>query len=247
MMQKNRNRATMFAAIVICTLIIQTANALSDLTPVSGREEYCTKPVQAYLCDIAGVGVVVESQPTWFNIAVSNVWFGTATGNVMRIEVVDSSPPVTNAPIVFLAATNEFFKGEIFDSISYLCSWSFLTNRTVHSSVINNYTNAFTRWNLIGDQLSWFYVTEDNGATFAYVSNLVFKARVQQNHEAVYEYMRTQADTNAAPTRKIWIDARFTFINWACSGPNSFRHKMIDDPLLPFCIRKWGNFYLSEE
>jgi hypothetical protein len=49
----------MFAAIIICTLIIQSANALSDLTPVSERGEYCTKPLQAYLCDIAGVGVVL--------------------------------------------------------------------------------------------------------------------------------------------------------------------------------------------
>jgi hypothetical protein len=205
-------------------------------------------PVQAYLCDIAGVGVVVESQPTWFNIAISNVWFGTATGNVMRIEVVDSSPPVTNAPIVFLAATNEFFKGGVIDPINSLCSWSFMTNRTAHPAIENYYTNAFSNWNLIGDKLSWFYTSNDNGATLLYTSNLVHKARVQQNHEAVYDYLREQSNTNSALSRKVWIDARFTFGNLSRSGPNSFRQKVINDPLVPIYIRHLvGIFYDAEE
>jgi len=94
------------ASVFVCLCLAIQSLALmplSELSPVSHERDICTLAAQAYLCDIAGVGVVVESQPTWFNIAVSNVWFGTATGNVMRIEVVDSSPPVTNAPIVFLA------------------------------------------------------------------------------------------------------------------------------------------------
>ena len=220
----------------------------SEINPVSHERDICTLAAQAYLCDIAGVGVVVASQSNWFNIAISNVWFGSATGNIMRIEVVDSSPPVTNAPIVFLAATNEFYKGGIVDPITSLSTWSFLTNRTVGYSVPNYYTNALCGWNLIGDKLSWFYMNEDNGETLGYVSNLVYEARIQQNHENVYAYLRAQADTNSAPSRKIWIDARFTFINLSRGGPNSFREKVINDPLMPIYIRHLvAIFYDAED
>jgi hypothetical protein len=244
---KKRNGLKKLVLIISSVLFVSVPMRVLALMPVSDEKELCTLPVQAYLCDLAGVGVVIESQPTWFNIAISNIWLGTTTGAIMRIEVVDSAPPVTNRPIVFLAATNLLFKADIIDPISAICSWSFLTNRTVSSYYENNYTNAFSGWNLIGDTLSWFYVDENNGSTLEYASNLVYKARVQQNHEAVYEYLRTQANTNSAPSQKIWLDARFTFINLASFGPNSFRSKMINDPLLPFYIRKWGNFYLREE
>lgn len=243
----SKKQSIRMATLTIC---LSTKIALSDvnaLNQVSHERDICTLAAQAYLCDLAGVGVVVESQPTWFNIAISNVWFGTTTGNVMRIEVVDSSPPVTNAPIVFLAATNEFFKGGIIDPINSLCSWSFLTNRTVAFPPPNYYTNASCAWNLIGDKLSWFYTNEDNGATLEYASNLVYKARIQQSHEAVYEYLRTQANTNSAPSRKIWIDARFTFINLSRGGPNSFCRKIMDDPLMPIYIKHLAAIYYEAE
>jgi hypothetical protein len=243
-----KKQKTRMAIFTICLWTKMGFSDITELSPVSQERDICTLAAQAYLCDIAGVGVVVESQPTWFNIAVSNVWFGAATGNVMRIEVVDSSPPVTNAPIVFLAATNEFFKGGVIDPINSLCSWSFLTNRTVSYSVPNYFTNALCAWNLIGDKLSWFYMNEDNGESLGYVSNLVYKARVQKNHENVYEYLRTQANTNSAPSRKIWIDARFTFINLSRGGPNSFRRKIMDDPLMPIYIKQLAaNYYDAEE
>lgn len=232
------------------TLLFFTQNAVlaSDrLLSMSNEDDLVTIPAQAYLCDIAGIGVVIESQPTWFNIAISNVWFGTATGDVMRIEVVDSSPPVTNAPIVFLAATNELFKSGITDPLHALCSWSFLTNRTVSFPPRNCYTNAFSGWNLIGDKLSWFYTNEDNGARLEYTSNLVYKARIQQNHDAVYEYMRGQADTNSTLSRKIWIDVRFTFINLSRGGPNSFCRKIMDDPLMPIYIKHLAAIYYEAE
>jgi hypothetical protein len=243
-MKKESNKILAVSSYCLCLLMTGITLAL---IPVSDRTEYCTLPVQAYLCDLAGVGVVVESKPTWFNIAISNVWFGTPTGNVMRIEVLDSSPPVTNAPIVFLATTNLFFKADIIDPIRSICSWSFLTNRTVHISYENNYTNAFSGWNLIGDKLSWFYTSEASGATLIYASNLVYKACVQKNHESVYEYLRSQADTNVAPSQKIWIDARLTFINWAWSGPNAFRHKMENDPLMPIYIKHIGRRFMEDE
>jgi hypothetical protein len=204
-------------------------------------------PAQAYLCDIAGVGIVVESQPSWFNIAISNVWFGTTTGNIMRIEVVDSSPPATNTPIVFLAATNLYFKANVVDPAYLICSWSFLTNRTACMASANYYTNAFGAWNLVGDKLSWFYVSEDNGATAAYASNLVYKARIQQSPEAVYEYLRTQANTNTTLSQKVWADARFTFINLARGSQNTFCKKMLDDPLLPTYIRNFATIFYKAE
>jgi hypothetical protein len=244
-MKKESNKILAVSSYCLCLLMTGITLAL---IPVSDRTEYCTLPVQAYLCDLAGVGVVVESKPTWFNIAISNVWFGTPTGNVMRIEVLDSSPPVTNAPIVFLAATNSYFKANVVDPICLTCSWSFLTNRTADMAKANYYTNAFSGWNLIGDKLSWFYVNEDNGETLGYVSNLVYEARIQQNHENVYAYLRAQADTNSAPSRKIWIDARFTFINLSRGGPNSFRKKVINDPLMPIYIRHLvAIFYDAED
>ena len=234
------NKVSSTIAIVCCAV------NLFALIPISEDEDLCTMPAQAYLCDIAGVGVVVESQPTWFNIAISNVWFGTVTGDVMRIEVVDSSPPVTNAPIVFLAATNWFFKANVVDPIYLTCSWSFLTNRTAYMAKANYYTNAFSGWNLIGDKLSWFYTSEENGARLEYTSNLVYKARIQQSPEAVYEYLRTQANTNSALSQKVWADARFTFINLARGSQYTFCRKMLDDPLMPVYIRKFATiFYKS--
>jgi len=246
MFQNKRYQIILFA--LTLSFFTQNVGLASDrLIPMSNEDDLITKPVQAYLCDIAGIGVVIESQPTWFNIAISNVWFGVATGDVMRIEVVDSSPPVTNTPIVFLAATNELFKSGITDPLNALCSWSFLTNRTVSSYYENNYTNAFSGWNLIGDKLSWFYTNEENGATLEYTSNLVYKARVQRNVDAVYEYLRGQANTNTTLSRTIWRDARFTFINLSRGGPNSFCRKIMDDPLMPIYIKHLAAIYYEAE
>jgi hypothetical protein len=62
---KNQITRMAFLAIFLCT---KTGFCDStELSPVSHERDICTLAVQAYLCDIGAVEVVVESQTNWFS------------------------------------------------------------------------------------------------------------------------------------------------------------------------------------
>lgn len=239
-------RMLRFVGYVLCIVQGGGATALRASGAPADLKAVCVLSTQAYLCDIAGTGEVVESRPKGFRIVVDNYWVGNSGTNVLDIAVDADPPPSGHVPIVFFASTNAYFKGEVVEPLALLCQWSFLTNRTVGSATTELGLEArttVTNLQLLADSLSWFNVSADGGLLLEYASNLVHHARTQVDHQVFYETVRDGARLPPATSPRIYADSIHQLMHWGSYESEEYLRRVWVDPLITGRARgvlRWG-------
>jgi hypothetical protein len=217
----------MMAAVIAGTPIGGLAIDISAMP--TWHQTVGTLPVLAQLSDIAGTGEVTESRSNGFRIVVSNYWTGNPGSNILDIVVDSYAPPETNAPVVFFATTNAFFKVAAFGPGEQACRWSVLTNRTESVPIVP--------LSLPLDYRSWFNESLDDGIVASYASNLVYRAKVNPNPHAFYELVRDGANTPASSSLRTRQDSISTLVRWAFYESEEYVAMMWSDPLIPAPVR----------
>ena len=159
-----------------------------------------TLPQQAMMCDMAGVGYIHENSGTQTLIDVVAYWFGSPGTNRVPVQVVgfDLIPAIpTNTLCVFMASTNDWWNATICEDAA-MFSWSFVTNRPSAGAV-------FSQWSVVHPEQSIFPTSVEDWKVCAFISNLVYAARIQQNSTNFYDLICSGATSKVT---RVYRDSR---------------------------------------
>ena len=188
-------------------------------------------PLQAAVCDIAGIGIVSANDGTGVVVSVSTYWLGNPGSNTLYITRADVLPPSGTDPIVFFASRYMSFLelAPPESHYTYIFDMDYHRQRFSPDGLFFNYGKR-----------SWFPAVSSNENLTAFASNLVYVAQVNTNQMAFYEIIRDGYRTNS-PTSRIYRDSFSTFQESGAWMSTNFMEQIWADPLLTGKIRDWVN------
>ncbi len=193
-------------------------------------------PLQAAVCDVAGIGHVLTHNNTNTSLHIDQLWYGTATNNLLAIDMRGEQPINTNNIVFFVSKYGTFLDLEPSE-----CRYSYIFDMNYHRS---RYEPDGT-YLLNGDR-SWFPATAENAAMTTWCSNLVYVSQVNTNRQAFYELIRDGYRLNPEPSR-IHRDSYYTFMHMNYFSSTNFMQQIWSDTNLIGRARDWVNMCYEEE
>ena len=158
-------------------------------------------PQQALMCDLAGVGRVLESTASQVDLQLQQLWHGFSATNRVTIRYnmgrLDGGPE-TNSVVLFFATTNLWWalNGTTnFPPSHRLYSFAIATNRPLM------YDCTVTNWTVINDSASLITVGQGNSNLCSFAQNLLNAAHVNHDSSIFYDLIIAGATNNASEIR----------------------------------------------
>ena len=192
-------------------------------------------PLQAGVCDVAGVGRVLSRNSTNTTIQIDQLWYGSPTN---RLDITSRAQiPTNDTPVVFFATKYQTF----LNLEPSKCRYSYVFDMEYHRSRYDP-DGIY----LLNGNRSWFPATEENADLTTWCSNLVYVSQVNTNRQAFYELIRDGYRLNPEPSR-IHRDSEYTFMYFHYFNDTNFMQQVWSDTNLVGWARKWiGNRYWLE-
>ncbi len=186
-------------------------------------------PLQAAVCDVAGIGHVLSRNSTNANIQIDQLWYGSPTNN---LDITCSALFPTNGTfVVFFATRYQTF----LDLEPSECRYSYIFDTDYHRSRYE----PDGMYLLNGDR-SWFPATAENASMVNWCSNLVYVSQVNTNRQAFYELIRDGYRLNPGSSR-IHRDSEYTFMYFHYFNNTNFMQQVWSDTNLVGKARVWIN------
>ena len=187
------------------TLLICLAHSLASAQDTNMVWRYDSAiPLQAAVCDVAGVGHAVEQSDEYVKIHIDNFWIGSVTNNLIRLSRRYASPlPTNGTPVVFFASKYQSF----LNLEPTECRFSYIFDMDCHRSRYEPDGIYF-----LNIDYSWFPATPENADMTTWCSNLVYVSQVNTNRQAFYELIR-DGYRLYPETSRIRRDSLYTFIH----------------------------------
>lgn len=174
-------------------------------------------PLQAAVCDVAGVGHLVRQDRTNAFIEVDQLWLGQPTNN---LDITSRALfPTNGSPFVFFATKYQSF----LDLEPLQCRFSYIFDMDYHRSRYEPDSMY-----LLNGNRSWFPVTPENADMVNWCSNLVHVSQVNTNRQAFYELIRDGYRLNPESSR-MHLDSRFTFMYFHYFNDTNFMKQVWSD------------------
>lgn len=190
-------------ALLPCLALGDTPPPLDLSGPTPYLEEMASLPLQAGVCDIVGIGHVINVSSQGVSVVVDTYWTGNPGSNTLSITIHENIPPATNAPIVFFATKYLSFLA----LEPAMCRYSYIFDMDYHRN-----RHSPEGLYLFDDESSWFPVTTNNAELVKFSSNLVYAAQVAINTNMFYEIIRDGVSMHSTSSR-IHQDSIYAFWN----------------------------------
>ncbi|NLB68618.1 MAG: hypothetical protein GX804_02880 [Lentisphaerae bacterium] len=187
-------------------------------------------PLQAAVCDIAGIGHAVEQDEKYVTVQIDHFWFGSVTNNPVRLYREYAEPLPTNGiPVIFFASKYQSFLSlEPTESrFSYIFDMDYHRSRHEPDGVY-----------FLNIDSSWFPATPENAAITTWCSNLVYVSQVNTNRQAFYELIRDGYRLNP-PSSRIHRDSEYAFQYFHYYNDTNFMRQVWSDTNLVGWARGW--------
>jgi hypothetical protein len=195
-------------------------------------------PLQAAVCDFAGIGRAVLQSATNAVVQVDQFWYGASTNGVINISNQDQyNFPTNGTPFVFFASAYPSFS----DISPPECHYFYILNMDYHRS---RYQPDGV-YLYCGDR-SWFPVTTSNTDLVNWCSNLVHVAQVNANMQSFYELIRDGYRLYPDASR-IHRDSMYAFMHCSYFMTTNYMQSIWTDPLLVGRARDWVNMSYQQE
>jgi hypothetical protein len=195
-------------------------------------------PLQASVCDVAGIGRVLTQNGTNANVQIDLLWYGSVTNNLLCLDTSgDTSLPTNSAPFVLFASQY----GTFLNLEPMECRFSYIFDMDYHR----------TRYEpdgmyLLNGDRSWFPVTPENAQMVNWCSNLVYVAQVTTNRQAFYELIREGYRLHPE-TSRIHRDSEYAFQYFHYYMTTNFMQQVWSDTNLVGWARSWVNMSYQQE
>lgn len=195
-------------------------------------------PLQSAVCDVAGIGRVLSQTGTDATIQVDQIWYGSATNNLVELDMNGEHPlPTNSVPFVFFVSRY----GTFLNLEPMECRYSYVFDMDHHRSRYQP-----DGLYLLNGERSWFPATTNNADMVAWCSNLVHVAQVNTNQQAFYELIRDGYRLHPE-TSRIHRDSKYTFMHSNYFMSTDFMSQIWGDPLLVGRARAWVNMSYQQE
>jgi len=187
-------------------------------------------PLQAAVSDLVGIGRAVALDATNAVVQVDQLWYGSATNNVVNISNQDQhSFPTNGAPFVFFASRYSSF----LELEPPECHFAYIFDMDYHRSR-HQPDGVFL---YCGDR-SWFPVTSESAQMVNWCSNLVYVSQVTTNRQAFYELIRDGYRLNPESSR-MHRDSEYAFQYFHYYMSTNFMQQVWSDTNLVGKARVW--------
>ena len=214
--------------LALVLLLVTVSAAYADLDPPASWNS--ALPLQAAVCDVAGIGHVLSQNSTNTSFRIDTFWYGITTNNPIDIDMRGEQSLPTNGIVFFVSRYGTFLDLEPMN-----CRFSYIFDMNYHRSRYEP-----DGMYLLNGARSWFPATTENADMTAWCSNLVYVSQVNTNLQAFYELIRDGYRLNPA-TSRIRRDSEYTFQYCSYYMTTNFMHQIWSDTNLVGEARSWIN------
>ena len=189
-------------------------------------------PLQAAVCDVAGIGRALSQNATNAVIQVDRLWYGSSSNGVLTISNRDQHNfPTNGVPFVFfLSRYSAFFDLEPAEShFAYIFDMNEFRSEETPDGIY-----------LYSGNRSWFPVTPESEQMVTWCSNLVYTSQVSVNTNAFYELIRDGYRQNPESSR-IHRDSEYAFMYFHYYMTTNLMQQIWSDTNLVGWARSWVN------